>query len=490
MSAKTTTQFVCQQCGAKFPRWSGQCGSCGEWNTLVEEVVARVQPSQKARSNAAPTSHQSLNQIWQAENSTLRISTGLPEFDRVLGGNNPGLVPGMVVLLGGYPGIGKSTLVTQAILQMISGGQDRKEGQAGRKNKTSGLDENSMANNSSQRIGNIVYVSGEENPDQVALRIKRLLAAGTLATSSLSPQVMDQLKFVASTDVDSVIASLDMLQPSLVVVDSIQTLVTTDLTGSAGSVGQVRESCNRLTQWAKSQSVPLLLIGHVTKEGQIAGPMVLEHMVDSVIELTGERTGDLRLLRAMKNRFGPTDEVGVFHLTEAGLLGVDNPSQFFLEQRLIEPGSVVAGVMEGTRPLLIEVQALAVPSSLPTPRRVGRGVEMSRIQVLSAVLQKFCRLPTGESDVFVSIAGGYSTKEPSLDLAVAVAIASSLLNLSVSPKSVFIGEVGLLGEIRSVQFLEKRVKEAKRLGFDQVITHKTHKTLREVVASLRKSNNS
>ncbi len=459
MPVKSTTQYVCQQCGAKFLRWSGQCGSCGEWNTLVEELMAPVHQSKMSARNAVPAQSIGLNQVWQAKTPATRLSTGLAEFDRVLGGVSPGLVPGMVALLGGYPGIGKSTLMTQAILQILAGNPG---------------------------LGQIVYVAGEENPDQIVLRIKRLMAAGVLTQAKIPQNILDRVVFITTTDVDSIIASLDSLGPALLIIDSVQTLTTTDLSGGAGSVGQVKECANRLTTWAKQRSIPMILIGHVTKEGQLAGPMVLEHMVDTVIELTGERTSDLRLLRALKNRFGPTDEVGVFHLTEAGLQGVDNPSQFFLQQRLVEPGSVVAGVMEGTRPLLIEVQALAVPSSLPTPRRVGRGVELSRIQVLSAVLQKFCHLPTGESDIFVSVAGGYATKEPSLDLAVAVAIASSLLNVSVPNSHVYVGEVGLLGEIRSVQFLDKRVKEAKRLGFSRAVTHLTHKTLRDVVLALKK----
>ncbi len=460
MTAKPSSQYVCQQCGAKFLRWSGQCSSCNAWNTLVEEVTTPVNKHKTASGTAPAATAISLNQIWQPSSPASRLSTGLAEFDRVLGGTSPGLVPGMVALLGGYPGIGKSTLVTQAILQILSQNPD---------------------------LGPIVYIAGEENPDQIVLRIKRLLAAGVLSSAKLTKSTLDRVSFITTTDVDSVIASLDQVKPCLVIIDSIQTLTTTDLSGGAGSVGQVKESANRLTTWAKQTSVPMILIGHVTKEGQLAGPMVLEHMVDTVIELTGERTSDLRLLRALKNRFGPTDEVGVFHLTQAGLQGVDNPSQFFLQQRLAEPGSVVAGVMEGTRPLLIEVQALAVPSHLPTPRRVGRGVELSRIQVLSAVLQKFCHLPTGESDIFVSVAGGYATKEPSLDLAVAVAIASSLLNVSVPNSSVYVGEVGLLGEIRSVQFLDKRIKEAKRLGFSRVVTHQTDKTLRDVISTLKNS---
>ncbi|HCC84207.1 MAG TPA: DNA repair protein RadA, partial [Candidatus Pacebacteria bacterium] len=275
------------------------------------------------------------------------------------------------------------------------------------------------------------------------------------------------------------------LKPQLVIIDSIQTLTTQDLTGASGSVGQIRETADRIINLVKPLGIPTFLVGHMTKEGTIAGPKVLEHMVDSVLELSGERTSQLRLLRALKNRFGATDEVGVFQLIDSGLVEVTNPSELFLEhQDSTVAGSATVAVMEGTRPLLVEVQALVVESQLAMPRRVGRGIELSRIQVLAAVLQKHARLPLGSTDVFVNVAGGFKITEPAVDLGLAVAIASSLKNKKLPQKSVFIGEIGLLGEIRAVSFLDKRIKEAKRLGYTQVFSRQSHTRVSEVLKAL------
>jgi DNA repair protein RadA/Sms len=330
------------------------------------------------------------------------------------------------------------------------------------------------------KVRPIVYVCGEESPSQITLRINRILELQTQKIEDRS--VLENLLFLPSTDVDRVVSALRELEPQLVVVDSIQTMTTEDLLGSSGSVGQVRESAERLSQVAKEVGFPMFLVGHVTKEGQLAGPKVLEHIVDTVLELTGERTSDLRLVRAIKNRFGATDEVGVLQLGEAGFISVANPSSLFLEhQQKPVAGSATVCVLEGTRPLLLEVQALAVRSQLAMPRRVGRGVELTRIQVISAILQKYCRMPLDNYDLFINLAGGYSTKEPGLDLGMALAIASSLQNKPIPAGTVFIGEVGLLGEIRQVNLIDRRVKESLRLGFSDVISKQTHSSIKNIV---------
>jgi DNA repair protein RadA/Sms len=329
----------------------------------------------------------------------------------------------------------------------------------------------------------VLYVSGEESPSQIALRIKRILqVTESEKNNPVTTPWAERLRFVTSTDVDVVTAAIRQYLPCLVIVDSIQTITTEDLSGAAGSVGQIRETAERLTRVIKELHIPTFLVGHVTKEGELAGPKVLEHIVDSVLELSGERRGDFRLLRAVKNRFGATDEVGVFKVTERGYDGVTNPSELFIEHAEEQvPGSATICVMEGTRPLLIEVQALVVQSQLAMPRRVGRGVELSRLQMLAAVLQKHCRLNLGSTDIFASVAGGFVVREPVVDLGLAVAIASSLKNKPMPKKTVFIGEVGLLGEIRNVSYLERRVKEAQRLGFEHIITREKFSSVREVL---------
>ena len=393
--------------------------------------------------------------------SDLRFSTTFAELDRVLGG---GLVPGAVVLIGGEPGIGKSTLLTQTCVSLLLNDQRSKKDD-----------------------WPILYVAGEESPRQISLRINRYLdnaqqKSSKAKTSKKTADQLSQLSFVNSTDVDELVEVIRQQKPRLVVVDSIQAMTTEDLTGAGGSIGQLRECTERLAQTAKALHIPMFLVGHVTKEGSIAGPKVLEHIVDSVIEISGERSGQLRLVRALKNRFGATDEVGVFQHVEHGLKEVTNPSELFLEdQNTDTPGNATVCVMEGTRPLLIEVQALVTNSQLAMPRRVGRGIELSRIQVLSAVLQKHARLPLGTNDVFLSAAGGFRVTEPAVDLGLAVAIASSLKNKKIPQKTVFIGEVGLLGEVRKVNYLDRRIKEAKRLGFKTIISRENAKSVREVL---------
>jgi len=435
---KNTTQYVCQQCGAATPKWQGQCPQCGTWNSLVETAVMPA----KGRS-ASGRSVKTPIKLSQIKGKTLaRIKTGIGELDRVLGG---GIVPGSVILLAGEPGIGKSTLITQLCL------------------KLEGSDPSSL------------YVCGEESPEQIKMRIDRL--KGSELSKSSEPA---HLSFLPETDTDSAIASVVNLTPAptLIIVDSIQTMYTADLTGMAGSVGQIRESAYRWQRLAKEQGLTVILVGHVTKEGAIAGPKVLEHLVDTVLYLEGDKNHQFRILRSQKNRFGSVDEVGVFLMTDKGLTEVANPSDVFLEERQTNvAGSAVAVVMEGTRPMLVEIQALVIPSQLAIPRRVASGIDMRRLQLLVAVLSKRLKLPLGTYDVYVNVAGGLNLKEPAADLAVCLAIASSFRNKAVGPKTAVFGEVGLLGEVRRVGFADKRIKEAKKLGYPQIISPATVKNL-------------
>jgi len=406
---------VCQQCGYSQSQWAGKCPNCQSWNSLVETI----EKIQKVTNLPAGRQVFKLQDIKINEKD--RLKTGEAELDGVLGG---GLVPGMVALVAGEPGIGKSTLLTQVAL----------------------------------RVGSTLYICGEESPSQVALRVKRLQGSRL--------RVQDSILLFESTDADEIVAKIEEVKPKLVVVDSIQTLLTSDLTGTAGSVGQVRECAQRLTLNAKRLGIPVFLIGHVTKEGTIAGPSVLMHIVDTVLWFEGERSSALRLIRAVKNRFGPTDEVGVFEMVESGLAGVGNPSQVLLAQRVKNvPGSVVSVILEGTRPMLVEIQALTSPSQLAIPRRVATGVDFARLQMLIAVLMRRADLGLGGEDVFVNVTGGIKLVDRGVDLAVCLAIASSLLNRSLPADIAAVGEVGLLGEVRKVAGLDKRIKEAKKLGY-------------------------
>lgn len=469
--AKSSTVYVCQQCGETTPKWMGQCPNCGNWNTLVETVTAKKTSTKNTvGGEQKPVDPQAVVKFGDVDQRALpqdRLSTGIGEFDRVLGETfaegkrTGGIVPGAVILIGGEPGIGKSTLLTQMVIEMVG------------------------------KSEHILYVAGEESPAQITLRINRILNSEHRKKDEKSFQntqkmLASRLKFLTTTDVDQLITYIEQHKPSIVIVDSIQSLTTEDLTGAAGSVGQLREGADRLTAVAKRYHVPVFLVGHVTKEGEIAGPKVLEHIVDAVLELSGERTGQLRLLRAIKNRFGATDEVGIFQVDDVGLSEVINPSQIFLsEQAQQSVGSAIACVMEGTRPLLIEVQALVVDSQLAMPRRVGRGIQLSRLQVLAAVLQKHARLPLGSADIFVNIAGGFTVQEPAIDLALCVAIASSYKNQSLPQKAVFIGEVGLLGEVRQVSYADRRSKESKRLGYENIYSKQQAKTVAALLKQLK-----
>ncbi len=436
--SKSSVVFECSNCGAQSAKWAGQCNECGKWNTLTESVMVKRGSGKQASqiNNIASAKLQKLSEIEVKQ--VTRQQTGIEELDRVLGG---GIVPGEVILMIGEPGIGKSTILTQLALKLPS----------------------------------VVYVCGEESPSQVKIRIDRL---GTKNSAT-------ELQMLAETDVDVIISRINKLDLSLVIIDSVQTLYSSDLPGLAGSISQIRECTARLIGYAKSNNVPIILVGHVTKDGEMAGPKVLEHMVDAVLELTGDRYYDLRLLRTQKNRFGATDEVGVFRMVESGLEEVKNPSEFFLAER--EEGSVgsaVTVVMEGTRPVLLEVQALVVESELPVPRRVSQGVDVRRVQILLGVLQKYARLPIGNKDVFVKVAGGLSVKEPAVDLAICLAVASSTIGKSLPKNSVAVGEVGLLGEVRSVSWSEKRVKEATKLGYSKIYSRDSYKKVSEIVKSL------
>ncbi len=470
--SKSSTEFVCQNCGEAFPKWAGQCPNCGEWNTLVESIKEVKVKTRVGGGIAKPFDPGSIIKYGEVQATSAqlpRISTQIGEFDRVLGGDKAGsgIVPGAVMLIGGEPGIGKSTLLTQLVVHLLG-------------NRTT------KSSTKHSFAGPIIYVSGEESPSQIALRIQRILENEHL--SLRKEELQEHLKFVTSTDVDQLISIIESEKPALLIVDSIQTLTTEDLLGAAGSVGQLRETAERVTRVVKRHGIPTFLVGHVTKEGTIAGPKVLEHIVDAVLELSGERTGQLRILRAIKNRFGATDEVGVFQVNEYGLAEVPNPSEIFLEPKGEKsPGWAIACVMEGTRPLLSEVQALVVESQLAMPRRVGRGIQLPRVQLLAAVLQKHCRVPLGTTDIFVNVAGGFTVTEPAVDLGLALAMVSSFRNIPLPAKTVFIGEVGLLGEVRKVSYLERRLKESKRLGYTHLISRDTHPTLAAVLKDLHLS---
>lgn len=434
---KLRSSFVCQQCGYETPSWYGKCPNCGEWNTLVETVKETGKQGAVDRgqqiTGAKP---QKLSEVKHIEKN--RLKSGFGEFDRVMGG---GIVPGSVTLLAGDPGIGKSTLLLH-VLAAVGG----------------------------------LYVSGEESAEQVKLRAKRLGIDG------------GNISILAETNTESIVGNLSDVSDlgHLVIVDSIQTLNSSDLDGMAGSVGQIRRSTEFLIAAAKTKGVPIIIIGHVTKEGAIAGPKVLEHMVDAVLYLEGERFANARILRTLKNRFGAIEEVGIFEMVEKGLAEVSNPSALFLQDRVKNvPGSSVTVILEGTRPMLVEIQALVVPTQLPVPRRVGSGVDYNRLQLLVAILSKRLNLPLGGFDVFVNVSGGLKIAEPAADLAIALAILSSFKNKPIDPKAAVFGEVGLLGEVRRVGSEERRVKEAKRLGFTTIFSPATLPSLAKAVLQLK-----
>ena len=419
--AKNLSVFVCQQCGYETSKWLGKCTSCGAWGSLVETVVQSSKAQKYQTSKRSTKSPVSLSQIQNKKID--RLSTTISELDRVLGG---GLVPGQVVLLAGEPGIGKSTILLQL----------------------------------TDFLQNTLYVSGEESASQIALRAQRLKIKNKNA------------KILEETDVDTIIDVAASEKPDLLIVDSIQTMTTDDLSGMSGSVGQVKETAYRLTQFAKSRNTPTILVGQVTKEGTVAGPAILAHTVDTVLWFEGDKNENLRILRTLKNRFGPTDEVGIFSMEDKGLVPVALTDNFFLGQaKRSVSGSVKSLVMEGTRPIAVEVQSLAVPTKLPIPRRIAQGIDIKRLEVILAVLARRCGLSVYNWDVFVNVTGGISVKEPAIDLAIALSVASAYLAKPAGDLIAF-GEVGLLGEIRRVAMEEKRTKEAKRIGYKQIVNSK------------------
>lgn len=414
---KKRVSFICQQCGKESPKWLGRCPQCQEWNSFLETVVeSRSSSSWIPNSNSKP---QTLAEI--SLESSPKIALPFNEFNMLLGG---GLVPGTLVLIGGDPGIGKSTLLLQ-VTTALSKSQKK-----------------------------VLYISGEESAHQMKLRANRL---GIQDTS---------LCFLSETQMEAILHHLKSLAPSLVVVDSIQTVYTGELSAAPGSVTQIKECTLQLLKWAKSSGVPILISGHVTKDGSLAGPRVLEHIVDVVLYLEGEPFSSYRLLRSVKNRFGSTNEVAVFEMKEAGLVEVENPSLAFLSGRSENcTGSIVVCSLEGTRPLLAEIQALTHPTVFGLPRRTTSGIDLNRLYVIAAVLSKRAGLPLSQQDIIISVAGGLRLMEPAVDLGVAIAIASSFYNASVSPQLVAMGEIGLGGEIRSVPQLSRRIAEAAKLGF-------------------------
>jgi DNA repair protein RadA/Sms len=433
-SSRPQTRYVCQSCGESFLRWEGQCRACSAWNSLVEtQVRTEPRPSRIGTSGGGGLGAASATRLADVgEPERPRLPVGIGEFDRVLGG---GLVPGSLVLLGGEPGIGKSTLLLQAAAGVAAlVGPER-----------------------------VLYATGEESAAQVRLRAERL---GLLAGTGGGIGILTE----SSIDRIAEVASQLAPRPALLIVDSVQTATVDDLDGPAGSVGQVRAAALRLMELAKPAGIAVVLVGHVTKDGSIAGPKTLEHLVDAVLTLEGERYAAIRLLRATKNRFGSTEEVGVFEMGEAGMAAVADPARAFLaDHDGPAPGSVVAPTLEGSRPLLVEVQGLVAPGPGGTPRRTASGVDTNRVALLVAVLARRAGVGLASHDIYVNLAGGLAVDEPGLDLPLAIALASSLRDRPVTPATVAIGEVGLLGELRSVVGLERRLREAARLGFSRAI---------------------
>ncbi|MDP1743425.1 MAG: DNA repair protein RadA [Candidatus Amesbacteria bacterium] len=437
--AKSKSQFVCQQCGYSQSQWAGKCPSCDVWNSMVETTLENRKQDTGRRGGGQIFK---LQEIKIDENK--RQKTGELELDNVLGG---GLVPGMVVLVAGEPGIGKSTLLLQVAL------------------KCQGLGAKCQ----------VLYICGEESTTQVALRAKRL---------SPQPLALSTISLLETNNVDEAIAKINETKPKVVIVDSIQSLVTEDLTGGAGSVGQVRECAQRLASKIKDLGSTIFIVGQVTKDGNIAGPRVLEHLVDTVLWFEGDRSSNLRLVRAIKNRFGATDEVGVFEMSEAGLIGVSDPSKLLLTERVTKvPGSVVSVILEGRRPLLVEIQALTTPSQLSIPRRVAIGIDTNRLQMLVAILIRRAGLNLGDQDIFVNVTGGIKLADRGVDLAICMAVASSFLNKPMPEDVAAVGEVGLMGEVRKVTGLDKRIKEAKKLGY-RVASAESGKSVSSAISKL------
>jgi len=427
--AKAKTVFVCSSCGYESAKWLGKCPGCNEWNSFYEEKIAKDtgKSSSEKRKSVTPTKLNSL----ESKQST-RVSTGIGELNRVLGG---GLVEGSLVLLGGEPGIGKSTLILQICDKV-------------------------------QVDGPVLYVSGEESAEQIKLRADRLNIKS------------DNILFLAETDIDLIEETINSNNPKLVIIDSIQTMYSDEITSAPGSVSQVREITARVMKMCKANSITTIIIGHVTKDGNIAGPRVLEHMVDTVLYIEGERYFSYRVLRGVKNRFGSTNEIGMFEMQNEGMVEIINPSSILISEREDNPsGSVIVASMEGTRCLLLEFQALTSQTIFGMPRRTANGIDYNRLTLLIAVLEKKAGLMLGNQDVYLNVVGGIKVNEPAVDLGIILAAASSFKNISIKQDVVVIGEVGLTGEIRAVNLIEKRLKEAEKLGFKTCIIPENNKKL-------------
>ena len=426
MKKQQKTAFFCQNCGYESPKWVGKCPGCGEWNRFAEEPTkatdSRVPPEYQL--NEKPRSIDTVEADEKA-----RLKTGLAEMDRVLGG---GIVAGSAILVGGDPGIGKSTLLLQVLHRLASGGRK------------------------------VLYVTGEESASQIKLRADRIGASSK------------DLYVLVEVSLENILTHIKEVGPAVVVIDSIQTVYCSLLSSAPGSVGQVREASERLIILSKKTGIPVFLVGHVTKDGSIAGPKVLEHMVDTVLYFEGDSGHSYRIIRGIKNRFGPTNEIGVFEMRDRGLLEVSNPSEYFLTERPEGmAGSVVVASIEGTRPILVEVQALVVGTSFGMPRRTAIGVDVNRVSLLVAVLDKIGGLHLGNHDIFLNVAGGVKLSEPAADLGVVAAIASSFLDRPIDPKTVVFGEVGLTGEVRGINQMEVRIREAARMGFKRCVLPRT-----------------
>jgi DNA repair protein RadA/Sms len=426
MKKQQKTAFFCQNCGYESPKWVGKCPGCGEWNRFAEEPTratdSRVPPEYQLNEKPRP-----IDAVEADEKA--RLKTGLEEMDRVLGG---GIVAGSAILVGGDPGIGKSTLLLQVLHRLAAGGRK------------------------------VLYVTGEESASQIRLRADRIGASSK------------NIYVLVEVALENILKYIKEVGPAVVVIDSIQTVYCSLLSSAPGSVGQVREASERLIIFAKKTGIPVFLVGHVTKDGSIAGPKVLEHMVDTVLYFEGDSGHSYRIIRGIKNRFGPTNEIGVFEMRDRGLVEVSNPSEYFLTERPEGmAGSVVVASIEGTRPILVEVQALVVSTSFGMPRRTAIGVDVNRVSLLVAVLDKIGGLHLGNHDIFLNVAGGVRLSEPAADLGVVAAIASSFLDRPIDPKTVVFGEVGLTGEVRGINQMEIRIREAARMGFTRCVLPRT-----------------
>jgi DNA repair protein RadA/Sms len=426
MAAKVKTKYVCQNCGYSTPRWIGKCPDCDEWNTLIEEIIDKDKRTSNRSTSLLKQSAnlKSISDINQTD--SIRFKTGITEFDRVLGG---GVVTGSVILIGGDPGIGKSTLMLQ------------------------------IANNLETK--KILYVSGEESGIQIKLRCERL------------NYTLKNFYVLSETNLEIVDAVVEKEKPDLIVIDSIQTIYHPELDSAPGTITQLRESTARLIKISKSQNIPIFIVGHITKDGIIAGPKVLEHMVDVVLQFEGEKTHFYRILRGIKNRFGSTNEIGIFEMTDKGLKEVLNPSEVFLSQRNYgASGCVISASLEGTRPILIEVQALVTSTNYGIPQRTSMGFDYKKLNIIIAVLEKKLGLFLNKSDIFLNIAGGVKIDEPAIDLAVGISIYSSFKDIPIDSETVMLGEIGLSGEIRTISYIDKRIAEATKLGFKKIIIPK------------------